>query len=226
MNRKVIVAKDLRKSFRISRDRSVDVLRGLNLSVGKGEFVSIMGPSGSGKSTLMNLIGCIDTPTKGELNILGENMNNMNESSLSELRAERIGFVFQSFNLLSSLSALENVELVMRLRRKNESRSRRFKRAKELLRMVNLLERSNQPINKLSGGEKQRVAIVRALANDPEIILADEPTGNLDSRTTEEIVKLLHEINTTRGTTIIMVTHNEATTVGTRVLNLVDGRIV
>lgn len=220
----VIVAQDIWKSFQISKNQEVNALRGLHLEIRRGEFVSIMGPSGSGKSTLLNLIGCIDTPSKGRLNVLGENTTGMAENALSTIRAERIGFIFQSFNLLSSLSVIDNVELVMRFRRKKEGRLERINRAKELLQTMGLEDRLGQSTKDLSGGEKQRVAIVRALANNPEILLADEPTGNLDSQITKEIIELLHDINK-NGTTVIMVTHNKDTTTGTRVLNLIDGQI-
>lgn len=220
----VVIAKDIWKSFRISSDLQVDAIRGLNVRIKKGEFVSIMGPSGSGKSTLLNLIGCLDAPSRGRLNVLKQETKKLDDRALTSMRADKIGFVFQSFNLLSSLSVIDNIELVMRLRKKAQGRSKRLSRARELLRTVGLEERAKQQISKLSGGEKQRVAIVRALANDPEIILADEPTGNLDSTTTKDIIRILHDINS-KGTTVIMVTHNESTTDGTKVLELVDGRI-
>lgn len=204
----------------------VNALRGLDITVDKGEFVSIMGPSGSGKSTLMNMIGGLDTPTKGDLFIDGKNIASMKEGELTKIRSEKIGFIFQTFNLLPALSVRDNVEFPMRNLSgdKKRDKSSRRKRAEECLKMVGLEHRMDHLPAKLSGGERQRVAIARALVNNPKFILADEPTGNLDSEATENIMELLHKVNR-EGTTVIMVTHDEETTKNTRVLKIRDGVI-
>ena len=204
----------------------VNALRGLNITVDEGEFVSIMGPSGSGKSTLMNLIGCLDTPTEGELTIDGREISSMKESELTKVRAEKIGFIFQTFNLLPALSVRDNVEFPMRNLSgdKKLNKSARRARAEECLESVGLGHRLDHLPAKLSGGERQRVAIARALVNKPKFILADEPTGNLDTESTENIMKLLHDIND-GGTTVIMVTHDVETTENTRILRIRDGVI-
>jgi putative ABC transport system ATP-binding protein len=204
----------------------VNALRGLNITVEKGEFVSIMGPSGSGKSTLMNMLGCLDTPTKGELIIDGKKTSAMSESELTKLRAEKIGFIFQTFNLLPALSVRDNVEFPTRNLSgdKRLSKSSRKKRVEECLENVGLGHRMDYLPAKLSGGERQRVAIARALVNKPKFILADEPTGNLDSEATENIMNLLHDVNR-EGTTVIMVTHDAETTDKTRILKIRDGVI-
>jgi putative ABC transport system ATP-binding protein len=204
----------------------VNALRGLNINVDEGEFVSIMGPSGSGKSTLMNLIGCLDTPTEGDLSIDGRKTSSMSESELTKIRAEKIGFIFQTFNLLPALSVRDNVEFPMRNLSgdKKLDKSSRRKRAEECLESVGLGHRMGYLPAKLSGGERQRVAIARALVNRPKFILADEPTGNLDSESTENIMNLLHDIND-EGTTVIMVTHDVETTIDTRILKIRDGAI-
>jgi putative ABC transport system ATP-binding protein len=204
----------------------VNALRGLDINVDKGEFVSIMGPSGSGKSTLMNLIGCLDTPTEGDLFIDGKKTSSMSESELTKLRAEKIGFIFQTFNLLPALTVRDNVEFPMRNLSgdKKLDKSSRRERAELCLESVGLGHRMNYSPAKLSGGERQRVAIARALVNKPKFILADEPTGNLDSEATDNIMQLLHNVNRS-GTTIIMVTHDIETTKGTRILKIKDGVI-
>ncbi len=204
----------------------VNALRGLNITVNKGEFVSIMGPSGSGKSTILNMIGCIDTPTKGFLYIDGNKTSEMSEGELTKLRAEKIGFIFQTFNLLPALTVRENVEFSLRnLNNGNKlNKSTRIKRTEECLEMVDLKHRMNFLPAKLSGGERQRVAIARALANKPKFILADEPTGNLDTEASDNIINLLHNVNMD-GTTVIMVTHDIETTKDTRLLKIRDGII-
>lgn len=199
-------------------------LNNLKLEVKKGEFTAIMGPSGSGKTTLLNIIGCIDKPTSGK--VLLENVDTAGsaESQLCKIRRNKIGFVFQSFNLLPYLNARENVELPMEFAGKYKNE--RDKRAKELLAMVGLAGREEDRPTRMSHGEQQRIAIARALANDPTLILADEPTGNLDVKNKQEIVKLLANLNLTQGTTIIIVTHDGQVAAHTeRILFLSDGRI-
>jgi len=221
----LVNGKELWKTYDLGGVK-VNALRGLNISVDEGEFVSIMGPSGSGKSTLMNLIGCLDTPTEGELTIDGRQVSSMKESELTKLRAEKIGFIFQTFNLLPALSVRDNVEFPMRNLSgdKKMNKSGRRARAEECLESVGLGHRLDYLPAKLSGGERQRVAIARALVNRPKFILADEPTGNLDTESTENIMKLLHNIND-EGTTVIMVTHDVETTHDTRILKIRDGVI-
>lgn len=216
---------DLWKTYDLGSVK-INALRGLDITVNEGEFVSIMGPSGSGKSTLMNLIGCLDTPTEGDLSIDGKKTSSMSEAELTKIRAEKIGFIFQTFNLLPALSVRDNVEFPMRnlIRDRKLDKSSRRKRAEECLESVGLGHRMDYLPAKLSGGERQRVAIARALVNRPKFILADEPTGNLDSESTENIMNLLHDINN-EGTTVIMVTHDVETTLDTRILKIRDGVI-
>lgn len=202
----------------------VQALRGLDLEIAQGEFVAIMGPSGSGKSTLMHLVGGLDLPDEGKV-LLGDlNIAEQNGNRLAELRGKRIGFVFQTFNLIPTLSALENVELPMIFQ--GIPRKERRKRAQKLLEQVGLGERLHHKPMELSGGEQQRVAIARALVNDPEILLADEPTGNLDSESGGEIMQLLKELNEERGMTVIVVTHDpEIARYAHRVVYIRDGQI-
>jgi putative ABC transport system ATP-binding protein len=204
MNQKVVEFINVKKIYDMGEVK-VEALKGISFEILKGDYVIIMGPSGSGKSTLLHIMGCLDRPTSGKVLIDGEDTSKMNDSKLARLRNQKIGFVFQSFNLLSKLTALENVELPM-IYAGIEKRKRK-RRAIELLEMVGLGDRLNHRPNQLSGGQQQRVAIARALANDPPIILADEPTGNLDTKSGEEILKIfkmLHE----SGKTIIVVTHD------------------
>lgn len=183
----------------------VKALNGLNLKILEGEFVAIMGPSGSGKSTAMNLVGSLDVPTKGTIYLDGEDISTMTESELAQLRGKKIGFIFQSFNLIPNLTAKENVMLPMMFQ--GTDKEDREERARRLLELVELKERMDHYPNQLSGGQMQRVAIARSLANDPEVILADEPTGNLDTKTGERVMEFLEELNN-KGKTIIMVTHD------------------
>ena len=223
MSKPALKIENLTKTYMLGK-RPVNALSNLSLQVNFGEFVAIMGPSGSGKTTLLNVIGCIDKPTSGSVLLDGVEVGKMPESELYKVRRDKMGFVFQTFNLLPYLNAIENVELPME--NGGKSKSERKQRASELLKMVGLSGREMHRPQRLSAGEQQRVAIARALANDPAIILADEPTGNLDSQNKQEIVKLLANLNLTRGTTIIMVTHDSQVAAHTeRMLLLKDGKI-
>ena len=223
MSKPALKIENLTKTYMLGK-RPVNALSNLSLQVNFGEFVAIMGPSGSGKTTLLNVIGCIDKPTSGSVLLDGVEVDKMPESKLYKVRRDKMGFVFQTFNLLPYLNAIENVELPME--NCGKSKSERKQRASELLKMVGLSGREMHRPQRLSAGEQQRVAIARALANDPAIILADEPTGNLDSQNKQEIVKLLANLNLTRGTTIIMVTHDSQVAAHTeRMLLLKDGKI-
>ena len=185
----------------------VNALRGLNLEIKKGEFVAIMGPSGSGKSTAVNMVGALDIPTKGKVYLEGHDISKLSESDLAQIRGRKIGFIFQQFNLINTLSALENVTLPMVFQ--GIGKEERIDRAKNILNHVGLGDRMYHRPTELSGGEQQRVAIARSLANDPEVVLADEPTGNLDSTTGETIMDFLENLNRKEGKTIIMVTHDK-----------------
>lgn len=220
----ILKIENVQKTFTLGK-RKVQALNEVNIQVNKGEFIAIMGPSGSGKTTLLNIIGCIDKPSKGKVTLDGIDIGKMSESQLYKVRRDKMGFIFQSFNLLPYLNALENVELPME--GKIKSKTERKQKASQLLAMVGLSGRENHRPNRLSAGEQQRVAIARALANDPAIILADEPTGNLDSKNKQEIAKLLANLNLTHKTTIIMVTHDSQVGIQTqRMLLLKDGRIL
>ncbi len=202
----------------------VPAINGISLKINQGDFVALIGPSGSGKSTAMNLVGCLDTASRGNIFLGKYNIQSLSESDLAQVRGKKIGFIFQTFNLIPSLDALENVALPMMFQ--NVSRSIRIKRAKELLEQVGLGNRMHHLPNQLSGGQRQRVAVARALVNDPDIILADEPTGNLDTKTGEEVMKMLSELNK-KGKTIILVTHNpDLTRLANKVIRLKDGQII
>jgi len=217
----VVDAKDLTKVF-VMGDVEIHALRGLSLKIARGEIVAIMGPSGSGKSTLMNILGCLDRPTSGEYRLDGESIADLGDDQLADIRNRKVGFVFQSFNLLPRATALANVELPLRYSRSGE-RNRR-QRAREALESVGLGDRMKHRPNELSGGQQQRVAIARALVNNPSIIMADEPTGNLDSKSGDEIMELLLNLNAERGTTLIIVTHDPEIAAQTqRVIHILDG---
>ncbi|MBI2208407.1 ABC transporter ATP-binding protein [Candidatus Woesearchaeota archaeon] len=202
----------------------VEALRGLSLEIRKGEFVAIMGPSGSGKSTAVNMIGCLDVPTKGHIYLDQHDISKLSESDLAQIRGRKIGFIFQQFNLLNTLTALENVALPMLFQ--NTDREKRLETAKKLLEMVELGDRMQHKPNELSGGQQQRVAIARSLSNNPEVVLADEPTGNLDSKTGEIVIRFLEKLNK-EGKTIIMVSHDaNVARHAQRIEHLKDGRVV
>jgi ABC-type lipoprotein export system ATPase subunit len=223
MSETVLKAEHVSRTFRMGK-REIQALSDLNLQVNKGEFVAIMGPSGSGKTTLLNVLGCLDKPTGGKVVLDEVDVAKMPEKKLYKIRRDKIGFVFQTFNLLPYLSAIENVELPMECTKK--SKSERRARARKLLELVGLSGREGHRPQRLSAGEQQRVAIARALANDPAIILADEPTGNLDTENKYEIVRLLASLNINSGTTIVMVTHDSQVAAHTeRLLFLNDGKI-
>jgi len=204
-------------------DSLVSAMCDVNLTIKKGEFISIVGPSGSGKSTMMNLVGALDLASRGEIYLDNNNIEHLEESDLARIRGKKIGFVFQTFNLIPTLTALENVMLPMLFQ--GVSKKEREERAKMLLDKVKLSHRINHFPNEMSGGERQRVAVARALANNPDIILADEPTGNLDSKTGEEIIKIFADLNN-EGKTIILVTHNlELAKRTKKIIKIRDGRI-
>ncbi|MEN8171599.1 MAG: ABC transporter ATP-binding protein [Chloroflexota bacterium] len=218
----VVDAQDITKVFKMG-DIEVHALRGLSLKIARGEVVSIMGPSGSGKSTLMNILGCLDRPTSGQYQLDGESVASLDDDQLASIRNRKVGFVFQSFNLLPRATALANVELPLRYAR--ESKNRR-QRAKDALVAVDLADRIRHRPNELSGGQQQRVALARALVNNPSIVMADEPTGNLDSTSGEAIMELLLNLNKERGTTLIIVTHDpEIAALTERVIQIHDGRV-
>lgn len=201
-------------------------LENINLEVEQGEFVSIMGPSGCGKSTLLNIIGLLDKPTKGEVDIMGIDMERLNDRGLSEIRNLNLGFVFQSFHLIPTLNVADNVALPL-IYRKGVSEKERKRRVREVLERLDMTHRMHHMPNQLSGGQCQRVAIARAIIGTPKIILADEPTGNLDSKMGGEVMSLLHDLNKKDGHTIVMVTHNESQAKETdRIIRLFDGRQV
>jgi len=222
---KVIDMSDIVKSFYIGTPNELEILHGLSFTINDGEFISIVGQSGSGKSTLMNLIGALDKPTSGTYILDGENISDLDDNDLSDIRNQKIGFVFQMFNLIPRSNALRNVELPMLYM--GMETSKRVQRARELLDLVGMSDRTKHLPNELSGGQKQRVAIARAMANDPSIILADEPTGALDSSTGRLVMDIFHELHEQHGKTVVLITHNERLASETqRILTLEDGRIV
>ena len=219
----LIELKDIHKSYPLD-GFDLEILKGITLQIEKGEFVAIMGPSGSGKSTLMNILGCLDTPTSGSYYLDGKPVENLTPDELAEIRNQKIGFVFQGFNLLSRTTALENVELPMVY--SNTPSHERLERAQKALKDVGLEERMNHMPNQLSGGQQQRVAIARAIVGGAPIIFADEPTGNLDTKMSLEIMQLFCELNKKMGRTIILVTHEEdIARYADRIIKIVDGEI-
>lgn len=221
----VISLNGIVKRFYIGKPNELEILHGINLEVERGEFVSIVGESGSGKSTLMNIIGALDRPTEGEYRLQGKNIGEAKDRELSSIRNQEIGFVFQTYNLIPRTTALENVELPM-LYGKMKKTERR-ERARELLELVGMKERMLHKPEELSGGQKQRTAIARAMANDPSIILADEPTGALDSETSRRIIDVFHRLHREQGKTIVLITHSTELAQETdRVVKISDGRIL
>ncbi len=213
------------KRFYIGQPNELTILKNIDLTVHKGEFISIVGASGSGKSTLMNIIGALDRPTEGSYNLDGVPMRDVPDDRLSEIRNRKIGFVFQTFNLVPRTSALSNVELPMLYA--GMPRAKRLARARELLAQVEMSDRTKHMPSELSGGQKQRVAIARAMANDPAIILADEPTGALDSSTGRLVMDIFHRLHREQGKTIVLITHNPELAAETqRIITLSDGRVI
>ncbi len=222
MNDAVIITRDLTKVYQMG-EMEVHALRGVSLEIQRGEVVAIMGPSGSGKSTLMNTLGCLDQPSGGEYILDGETVADLNDDQLADIRNRKVGFVFQSFNLLARSTALSNVELPLRY---SGTTSGRKEKARQALEAVGLGDRITHRPAELSGGQQQRVAIARALVNEPAIIMADEPTGNLDSKVGQEIMDLLLDLNKDSGTTLIIITHDSKVAAqAQRTIRLHDGRI-
>ena len=220
----VVEGRDLYKTYQMG-DIQVHALRGLSLTIEKGEVVAVMGPSGSGKSTLMNVIGCLDRPTSGTYLLNGENVSELKGNQLAEIRNRQVGFVFQQYMLLSSVTALENVAMPLRYRRNNGYQDAK-QSAAYLLARVGLGDRMHHKPFELSGGQMQRVAIARALVNDPAIVLADEPTGNLDSKSGDEIMELLLDLNKEKNVTLVIVTHDpEVAKFTDRTIHIFDGKV-
>lgn len=219
---KLIEMRDIKKSFNIGKENELEILHGIDMDVEDGEFISIVGQSGSGKSTLMNIIGLLDRQTSGEYELNSVDIKTLKDEELSSYRSKRIGFVFQNFNLIPRSNALKNVELPMLYAK--FSRTERLERAQKLLEAVDMADRMEHRPNELSGGQKQRVAIARAMANNPNIILADEPTGALDTKTGIQVMELFHKLNEEEGRTIIIITHNmELAKEASRIYEMSDG---
>lgn len=223
MQNEILSMKNIFKSYKVGEEEQV-VLKNINLTINKGEFISILGPSGSGKSTLMNIIGCLDVPTSGEYIFSDCNISNLTETELAHIRSKEVGFVFQSFQLLPRLTAIDNVELPMIYA--GVSYSERRKRAEEMLKHVGLGEKLKSFPNQLSGGQQQRVAIARAMSTNPSILLADEPTGALDQKTGRQVIELFCELNK-EGRTIVMITHDENIAKNAnRIVRILDGNLI
>lgn len=224
MSKCIIRLEDVWKIYKMG-EVEVEALRGMNLRIRKGEFVAIMGPSGSGKSTAVNMIGSLDVPTRGKVFLDNKDISKMDESKLAQLRGKKIGFIFQQFNLIPTLTAKENIMLPMVFQ--GVPAAKRKKRAEHLLKMMDLGDRMDHRPTELSGGQQQRVAIARALSNNPEVIIADEPTGNLDSKTGKSVIQFLKQLHKKEGKTIIMVTHDKyVANFAQRVEHLKDGIII
>lgn len=224
MKNKLIKMEGIKKSFNIGKENELEILHGIDFDVNEGEFVSVVGQSGSGKSTLMNIIGLLDRQTSGYYELNKVDISSLKDSELSAYRSKKIGFVFQNFNLIPRSNALKNVELPMTYA--GVSKKERTERAERLLEIVDMKDRMNHLPNELSGGQKQRVAIARAMANDPDIILADEPTGALDSKTGRTVMDLFHKLNEVEKRTIIVITHNlELAEEATRIYKMTDGNL-
>lgn len=222
---KIIKLENIVKKFYVGEPNELEILHGISLEVEEGEFVAIVGPSGSGKSTLMNMIGVLDRPTSGKYILDDIDVGEAEDSELSEIRNQKIGFVFQTYNLIAKTNALKNIELPMLYA--GVERNKRIKRAKELLELVEMGDRAKHLPEELSGGQKQRVAIARAMANDPAIILADEPTGALDSKTGRLVMDLFHKLNKEQHKTIVLITHSEELAAETdRIISIKDGNII
>lgn len=218
----IITVKNVYKTYKVNKEE-IEVLKGINLNIEKGEFAAFIGPSGSGKSTLLHLLGAMESPSSGEIILNGHHLNNINNKKRTDIRCRDIGFIFQTFNLLPNYTSIENVEIALFLAGINAKERRR--KAMELLDLVGLKDRLRHLPNQLSGGQRQRVAIARALANNPTLLLADEPTGNLDTETGEKVIDLLIDINH-RGQTLLMVTHNnDLANRAHRIINIKDGKI-
>lgn len=220
-NNPIVSTKDIKRAFKLG-DQTIEILKGISLEIKKGEFVALMGPSGSGKSTLLNILGLLDIPTSGEYTLDKKNVEKLSSDDLADIRNRKLGFIFQSFNLLPKVSALDNVVLPSIFRDEEE-----IEKATELLTKLGLEDRLDHLPNELSGGQRQRVAIARALINSPEILFADEPTGNLDSKSGEEVMEIILELNKKEGKTIIMVTHDDnISELADRTIYIKDGYVV
>ncbi len=220
----ILSTKGLTKTFSLGRELEVHALSDVSFEVGRGDFISIMGPSGSGKSTLLNMIGCLDRPTRGDIFIDGQLVSKLKKSKLTDLRREKIGFVFQQYNLIPTLTALENVMLPLKYTGMPRKQAKR--KATQALEQVGLGERIRHRPFELSGGEQQRVTVARSLINNPAIVLADEPTGELDTHTSDQVIRLLRSLNESAGQTFIIVTHNpEVAAVTDKVIKMKDGRL-
>lgn len=225
MSKVIISMRDIIKRYYIGQPNELQILNGISIDVHEGEFVSIVGASGSGKSTLMNIIGALDRPTEGTYHLNGSDISTLDDRELSRIRNSEIGFVFQTFNLIPRTNALKNVELPMLYAGK--SKYERSRRAKELLKMVGMEDRYTHQPNELSGGQKQRVAIARAMANDPSILLADEPTGALDTKTGRLVMDIFHKLHDEEGKTIVLITHSPELAKETeRIITISDGSVI